>query len=252
MSLESYLIAAFAVTLTGISKSGFAGGLGVLGVPLVALTMPPQTAVVLLLPILIGIDALSVHRYRHVMRFDMILALLPGAALGIAVGMVSFSQIDPDFLRMAIGILALGFVARYFLASVPKVQHMSRGPWFSIFAASVVSGFAGFIAHAGGPPMKGTLLRLNLSKSAFVGTNALFFSILNLAKGAGYATLSLFSLEGFLSSASLIPFLLLGVWLGFALHDRISQRVFTNLAYGLLAIAGANLLIMGGVAIWSG
>ena len=44
MTLESYLVAAFAVVLTGISKSGFAGGLGIVGVPLVALTMSPQAA----------------------------------------------------------------------------------------------------------------------------------------------------------------------------------------------------------------
>ena len=44
MTLESYLVAAFAVVLTGISKSGFAGGLGIVGVPLVALTMSLQAA----------------------------------------------------------------------------------------------------------------------------------------------------------------------------------------------------------------
>ena len=113
MTLETYLVAALAVVLTGISKSGFAGGLGILGVPLVALTMSPQAAAVLLLPILIGIDILSVWRYRRAWQIRIIVALLPGAALGIGLGMMGYSRIDPDLLRVAIGIMALCFVLRF-------------------------------------------------------------------------------------------------------------------------------------------
>lgn len=110
--------------------------------------------------------------------------------------------------------------------------------------ASALSGFAGFVAHAGGPPIKGTLLRLQLDKTAFVGTNAFFFFSLNVAKGFGYAALGFFSSSSFLSSVSLAPFLLVGVWLGFKLHNRISQETFVRLAYGLLALAGVNLLFI--------
>ncbi|MEO1249523.1 MAG: sulfite exporter TauE/SafE family protein [Pseudomonadota bacterium] len=249
MSLEAYLIAALAVVLTGISKSGFAGGLGILGVPLVALTMPPQTAAVLLLPILIGIDILAVWRYRNDWQARVIVVLLPGAALGIGLGMIGFSRIDPDLLRVAIGLMALGFVVRFALGGGRTRE--TRAPWPTLLIASAMSGFAGFVAHAGGPPIKGTLLRANLDKSAFVGTNAFFFFLLNLAKGAGYAALGLFTIDTVLSSALLSPWLLVGVWLGFALHRRIPQRVFVTLAYGLLALAGTNLLLIGGASLWA-
>ncbi|MEM8872468.1 MAG: hypothetical protein AAGE38_18855, partial [Pseudomonadota bacterium] len=64
MSIEAYLLAAIAVSLTGLSKSGFAGGLGILGVPVLTLVMPAVEAAALLLPILVCIDVLSVWRYR--------------------------------------------------------------------------------------------------------------------------------------------------------------------------------------------
>jgi uncharacterized membrane protein YfcA len=245
MSFEAYLIAAFAVVLTGISKSGFAGGLGILGVPLVALTMSPQEAAVLLLPILIGIDILSVWRYRNAWQGRMIVVLLPGALVGILLGMVSFTGINPDILRIAIGLMALGFVTNYVLLNLRPTATEAKINWASIFIASALSGFAGFVAHAGGPPIKGTLLRMQLDKTAFVGTNAFFFFTLNMAKGVGYAALGLFSTDGLLASASFVPFLFLGVGLGFALHDRISQTTFVRLAYVLLAIAGLNLLYIG-------
>ncbi|MEO1679246.1 MAG: sulfite exporter TauE/SafE family protein [Pseudomonadota bacterium] len=249
MTLESYLVAAFAVVLTGISKSGFAGGLGVLGVPLVAMTMPPQGAAVLLLPILVGIDLLSIWQYRRAWRASTVLALLPGAAFGIGIGIAGFAHLNEDALRLGIGLLALLFVARF--AWAPPVDAGSeRASAPTVFAMSALSGFAGFLAHAGGPPIKGTFLRLGLEKSAFVGTNAVFFCILNLAKAAGYMALGLFSAEGLLASASLIPFLLLGVGSGFALHSRIPQAQFTRLAYALLALAGTSLVMTGLVGLF--
>ncbi|WP_419906727.1 sulfite exporter TauE/SafE family protein [Hoeflea sp.] len=248
MTLETYLVAALAVVLTGISKSGFAGGLGILGVPLVALTMSPQAAAVLLLPILIGIDILSVWRYRRAWQIRIIVALLPGAALGIGLGMMGYSRIDPDLLRVAIGIMALCFVLRFALAKKPADQpHPS---WASVLVASAASGFAGFVAHAGGPPIKGTLLRAGLDKSAFVGTNAFFFFLLNVTKGVGYFALGLFSIESALASALLLPCLVAGVGLGFALHKRVPQATFTALAHGLLAVAGIYLLLVGGASYW--
>lgn len=254
MTIETYIIAAIAVVLTGISKSGFAGGLGILGVPLVTLTMSPQDAAVLLLPILIGIDVLSVWRYRRAWTARMIVVLLPGAGVGIGIGMAGFSKVDPDLLRMGVGLMALGFVARFMWAPATGGGTTSKQTWWVVFMASAISGFAGFVAHAGGPPIKGTLLRMNLNKTAFVGTNAFFFFILNLAKGAGYAVLGLFSMDGLLASAALTPFLLIGVALGFALHDRIPQKLFVRLAYGLLTIAGLNLLVIGASSMlaWGG
>lgn len=252
MSFETYLVAAFAVIITGISKSGFAGGLGILGVPLVALTVSPQAAAVLLLPILIGIDLLSVWRYRSAWKARMIFALLPGALTGILLGMISFSEINPDVLRISIGVMALGFVANYFWRDTAAQSSEAKAGWIAVFIASAVSGFAGFIAHAGGPPIKGTLLRLQLDKTAFVGTNAFFFFALNMAKGVGYATLGLFSVSSLASSASLAPFLFVGVWLGFKLHNRMPQATFVRLTYGLLGAAGINLLFVGFASLWIG
>lgn len=247
MTPDAYLISAIAVLLTGISKSGFAGGLGILGVPLVALTMEPQLAAAILLPILVGMDVLSVWHYRRAWKARIVLVLLPGAAAGIAVGMVGFASIDADVLRIAIGAMALVFVMR-FVCLGPELNS-ARAHWSAVFASSALSGFAGFVAHAGGPPIKGTLLRLNLDKSEFVGTNAFFFFTLNFAKALGYGALGLFSIDTLVASAWLSPFLFAGVWLGFFLHGKVPATIFAALAHALLAFAGFNLLVVGAVSL---
>ncbi len=47
-----WLLAFAGVVLTGISKSGFAGGAGVVAVPLLALVLPVERAAALMLPLL--------------------------------------------------------------------------------------------------------------------------------------------------------------------------------------------------------
>ncbi|MEM1428964.1 MAG: sulfite exporter TauE/SafE family protein [Pseudomonadota bacterium] len=245
MTIESYVLAALAVVLTGISKSGFAGGLGILGVPLVALSMSPQAAAVLLLPVLVAIDLISIWRYRRDWRVTTILALVPGAAFGIGLGMAGFARLNEDALRLGVGLCALAFVARSVRTGTAGPAPAAKARRGTVFAMSALSGFAGFIAHAGGPPIKGTFLRMGLPKSAFVGTNAIFFFMLNVAKAAGYGALGLFSAQGLLASLSLAPFLVAGVAFGFALHDRVSQALFSRVAYVLLGVAGVNLVVMG-------
>ena len=61
MALLTLTVIALVVVLTGISKSGFAGALGVFAVPLLLLVMPAVDAIALMLPILIVADVLSLN-----------------------------------------------------------------------------------------------------------------------------------------------------------------------------------------------
>ncbi|RWC88728.1 MAG: sulfite exporter TauE/SafE family protein, partial [Mesorhizobium sp.] len=55
-----YAAAIPAVILVGLSKGGFGGAVGFIGVPLMALAMPPVQAAAILLPILCLMDIVSV------------------------------------------------------------------------------------------------------------------------------------------------------------------------------------------------
>ena len=89
-------LAVVGVVLTGVSKSGFAGGAGVVAVPLLALVIPVQQAAALLLPLLLVMDARTVALYRSALSdwrglIHIGIAALAGIAIaGSAMG--SFSQ----------------------------------------------------------------------------------------------------------------------------------------------------------------
>ena len=69
-----YAVAIPAAVLTGIGKSGVAGGFGILAVPLIALVMPVPQAAAIVLPLLtvgdlFGLAALIKERDRGLLRF---------------------------------------------------------------------------------------------------------------------------------------------------------------------------------------
>lgn len=241
MTLEFYLVAAAAVVLTGISKSGFAGGLGLLAVPMMSLFQTPQLAAVIMMPILLAMDCANIWKYRAAWSAPVVASLLPGALCGIALGAVSFQWMNPAVLKMFIGVMAILFVAQFALKGAKRSGQQRVSPRI-VFGLGALSGFASFVAHAGGPPVKGYLLNRDMEKSEFVGTNSVFFFAVNLVKTISYAALMQFSLETLKISALLSPFVVLGVLLGFLMHRRVSQGAFTKIAYVFLALAGVKLV----------
>ncbi|MEM9477009.1 MAG: sulfite exporter TauE/SafE family protein [Pseudomonadota bacterium] len=242
ISLAFYVTAVCAVLITGISKSGFGGGLGVMAVPLMSLFAAPQFAAAVMMPILIAMDVLIVVRYRKSWNRSVVLALLPGAMVGLALGGLLFETLEADVVRFAIGIMALVFVTQYVLQLRAGRTASPRFPRPVVWGLAATSGFASYIAHAGGPPVKGYLLAQGMEKSAFVGTNTVFFFALNGIKTVAYGTTGTMDWDSVSVSLFLAPWLLVGVFVGGWLHSRVDQTVFVRLVYVFLALTAVRLL----------
>lgn len=236
-----FLVASCAVLVTGISKSGFGGGLGVMAVPLMSLYVAPQLAVAILMPILLAMDILIVWQYRHRWSRPAVAALLPGAAAGLIAGALAFQWMSADLIRFSVGLLALVFVAQY-LHGARQRDAARPTPRPIVFLLGSISGFASFVAHAGGPPVKGILLRQGLEKSVFVGTNTMFFFSLNATKSVAYSAMGQLTAESLRLSLILAPLLFVGIGLGLLLHRVVSQAIFTRIVYTFLFLAGLKLL----------
>jgi len=104
-----WLVAIPAVLITGISKSGFAGGVGGLTVPLLALAISPATAAAIMLPLLIYMDFLSVRSWWGQHNPRQLWILLPAAIVGIGIAYWLFDRLNEDYLRAILGCVSLGF-----------------------------------------------------------------------------------------------------------------------------------------------
>jgi len=235
-----FLVAIPAILITGISKGGFGGGLGIVSVPLMALAISPIQAAAIMLPILCLMDLTALWHFRGKADWQQLRILLPAAVVGIALGALGFQYMSEAQLKLLIGSIALGFVGhRYLKRHVQQALPTSRvrgGFW------GLVAGFTSFGVHAGGPPLSVYLLPLRLQKTVFAATTVLFFTTVNQVKLIPYFWLGQFNSENLMTSLMLAPLAPLGIWLGRLLHDRISDRGFFVICYLLLALAGIKLL----------
>jgi uncharacterized membrane protein YfcA len=243
-----YLLSVFAILIVGISKSGFGSGVGALAVPLMALVIPPAQAAAILLPLLCVIDIFNIWHYRN--RYDRanLVILVPAALVGILVGTFTFRYLTEDHIRILIGVISVLFVFNYLIGKRNGQKQTRPNPVRGGFWG-MVAGFTSFGVHAGGPPINLYLLPQRLDKTIFVGTTAVFFTIVNYVKLVPYYFLGQLNSDNLLTSLLLAPLAPLGFWLGIKLHDRVNEKLFYNLAYFFLFVTGAKLLYDGITAL---
>lgn len=242
-----WICAVFAVITTGISKGGL-GGLGIFAVPVMSLAISPVQAAGIMLPILIVMDWTSVAAYRKHWDKRVLLLTLPGAIIGIVLGGFLARYVDDSFVRIAVGLIALGFVAYVVTKELLfKSGKLSRlvGNRLAGFIAGTAAGFTSFIAHAGGPPFQAYAIPQGLEKRIYAGTAVMFFTVVNAVKLVPYAMLGQFDKTNLSASLVLIPLAPIGVLIGVWLIKRIDEKVFFRILYGLLICVGVKLLYDG-------
>jgi len=241
MEISQYLvIASCAAVLIGMSKGGLPL-VGMMSVPLLSLAMSPLKAVVLLLPLYIISDVVGVWLYRRNFSVINLKILVPASMLGVLIGWFTASMISELTIKLMIGLVGVSFCLQTWFkrgqvdsalpASVPK------GAFWG-----VVSGFTSFIAHAGGPPFQVFILPQKLPKAEFAGTATILFAIINLAKIGPYQYLSPYSLDDLMNAFVLVPFALLGTFLGAYLTKRIAEAWFFKLVQAGLFLVSLKLI----------
>jgi len=235
-----WVTAVISVIITGISKGGF-GGLGLLAVPLMALTISPVQAAGIMLPILIVMDWVSVWSYRKHWDKRLLWLMLPGAILGILAAWKFAAYVDDQFVRICVGVIAICFPI--YAVFKPKGREdvlVGNKPLGLI--AGIAAGFTSFIAHAGGPPFQAYAIPQGLEKRIYAGTAVMFFFVVNFVKLVPYAMLGQFDKTNLTTSFILIPLAPIGVLIGVWLIKRIDQQLFYHILYGLIFTVGVKLL----------
>lgn len=250
MSLPDYpasfwITASLAVILIGVSKAGFGGGVAAVATPLMALTISVTDAAAILLPILIVADLFSIRYYWKVYDTHSLKVMLPGAVGGIALAGFLFGYFSDheEVLRVGLGIISLAFVTWHLLRTYVTGAIAQWHP--PVWAGVTLGGAAGFtstLAHAGGPPATMYLLPQQLPRGIFVGTNILFFFLLNLMKLVPYALLGLLQVGNLATILLLAPLTYVGVRLGVYLNNRFTDVWFSRLIYTLLFFTGLELV----------
>lgn len=240
---DPYLVAvaAIAMLIVGLSKSGLLVGLGVVGVPLLTLVMPAREAAGVMLPVLLAMDVIAVYSYRKEFSWHILKTMLPGAGIGILVGWVLWAFISDAAVLLFVGIVTLLFVIDAVLPLRKKLEGLPPSTPWGLFWGGF-AGFTSFASHTGGPPFQIHVLPQRLPPTLYAGTSAVFFGVVNVAKLVPYFFLGQLSLHNLALSAAMIPAGIIGVVLGIYLIRRISTGYFYQIAYVLVFFLALKLI----------
>jgi len=242
-----------AAMVTGIAKSGFGGGIGILAVPLIANALSPDIAIGVMLPVLIAADLVAIIQHRKNRSTPHLNPALIGAVIGVGIGstallwVLSHSQHGPALLKQAlggtVGLLCLTMVGlqayKALGGKVPNLPQTSR-------TAGIVGGIAGFtstLAHAAGPVMTLYWLQAKLPKAKLIGTLVVFFLLVNTLKILPYIyPLKLINSHTLMGSLIMLPAVPLGAGIGWWMQKNIPEKPFMWAMYSGALLAGSRLL----------
>ncbi len=130
----------------------------------------------------------------------------------------------------------------YFLFFEEKTKWQFKSLLWQI-PFGTLSGLTGSLYGIGGPPLVIYLKGLKLTKSEFRTMSISVFFAMTLVRIPSFFGVGLFTKDIFHAWLLIMPFCLLGIFLGTSLHHKISEKRFKKVTSLVLFLAGVLLLL---------
>ncbi len=225
-----FLIMLAAVTfLISLSKGGLGGMAGTLSTPLMALVMPVNQVLGLLLPIMLLADVFSIAFHWKRWNGRLVWLLIPGAVVGVTIGTYFITNVSTQVLKIGLAIIALLFVV---------YKLLEKRILGSVEIPGDKTGMAGWLVprqalHRQWPiaaclPSVFISCCMNVTPTVFVATSVLFYAILNWVKVPYYYFTGMFDFQQLWQIAWVFPIVPFGVWIGRWLVTKVSKNILTT------------------------
>jgi len=185
--------------------------------------------------------------FRRHSNFHILRGAIIGSLIGLPLGMLVFTLVDLDLLVRGTGLVILiiaidGFFNRPSTAA--KGNQQSPATLWSAFAG-FCSGFLAGTTSIAGPPIVIYAVRQPWTQDQFKGFIFGFFILISISRAIGLSLMGLATSEVLLTTAVIIPVVILGMKLGTLLGPQINPVLFKRCLLSLLAAFSLYMLIMG-------
>jgi uncharacterized protein len=253
-----FTVCGAATLLSGFSKGGFGGGLGVIATPMMFLVLPANVALSMMLPLLIVCDLFTLRHFPGEWDPSSLKTIAAGTSAGLLIGLgllllLARGDVNGErWLRLMVGTVALVFCAVKLWRTLAR--HPDHGRVIGRVGGTgigLVAGVTTMIAHAAGPFVDMFLLLRRLDRRRFVGTAARYYLLFNTVKVPLFLLASVLAEKRYMTfetlkwSAVFVPLCPVGVAAGAWMNKRISGELFTRAIYVLLFVTGARMLWIG-------
>ncbi|MBO0321060.1 sulfite exporter TauE/SafE family protein [Muricauda sp. CAU 1633] len=241
ISIASWVLAATATFLLGISKAGLKG-MSIFNVTLMALAFGSKASTGLFVPLLIVGDIFAVIYYNRHTQWKHIIRFLPWMILGILVGVLVGKDL-PEW-EFKWGMVTVIFISLGMLYwwDRRKTEHV---PTHWLFAGSmgVMAGICTMIGNLAGAFTNIFFLGMRLPKNEFVGTAAWLFFITNTFKLPFHIFVwKTVTVESLMINLRLLPAILVGLFLGVVIVKKINEKNYKRFILIVTAIGAVAIL----------
>ena len=214
-------------------------GSGLISVPLLALIIPLQTVVPLIIVLDFSASLLMSRNARADVRWQEIIPLLPTSLIGIIIGVTLLVSLPREPLLTGLALFVILFGLRYLL-----IIHGDRlvSKIWSI-PAGLIGGLIGALFGTGGPPYVIYLTHRISEKSQLRATFSGLFMVDGSIRVITFIIMGLLGISLLPLIILSAPVMMLALYLGSRIHIGISNRQMLMLVGTLLLISGGSLLV---------
>ena len=233
----------FAAFLGGFASglAGFAMGFVVAGIWLHIIT-PIQTTA-LIVGYGLWTQGYGVWKLRHVLDWRTLAPFIIGGTIGVPLGTLLLTYIDPAYMRSGIGVLLVVYgiygLTQPALKPVPAGPAADGGVGFLNGMLCGLTGFPGFIITIW-CQLRGWSKDVQRAVFQPVMLAAIIATAISLSF-TGVVTMEIAKLY-----VLGLPALLAGLWIGFKLYGKLDDVAFRKLVLVLLLVSGMSLLVAHG------
>jgi uncharacterized membrane protein YfcA len=220
------------------SVGGF--GFALLAVPLAAIAIDLQTAVVVVsLGSLFNVAILG-WRTRHDIDRSLARRFNVPALFGMPIGLAVLAVVDQRPLKIALGVVII--VAT--VALMRGAANIAPRVWLEV-VAGFTSGILSTATGTNGPPLVLASQMRGLDPETFRATLSFTFVVSGTVSMAMFVATGLVGRDELLIAAASVPLILVGQRAGLRLQPVFSGRRFDMLVYVLLLVSGVSVGVSG-------
>lgn len=228
----------------GLSKAGFSG-VSLISVYILTELFGGVKQVGVALPMLLLADIIVFPAFRKYGNWKEVWFLLPPTIVGgaAAVWVLTHFKDNEASMRPIVGVVILLMVILQVVRmwKPEQVHKLAMTKSFGMFAG-LSGGLATVLANMAGPIQQLYLLSKKMEKMDLIGVGARFFLLVNFLKIPLYVEMDVMSRQTLMMNAIAIPAIILGVWSGKTLLQKVPQRLFENLIVVFALLASVRLL----------
>lgn len=233
------LITSLFVFIASIIQGIVGFGFALISVPLLSLILPLDIIVPIVVAGSLVTNCIIVYFTREHIRLKQIKTMIIFGLLGIPLGVYGLNKINPDVLKMIIGILIIS--TSIFMIKGIKVKFKNVKISYGI--AGFISGFLKGCVSISGPPIVLFLSNEGYEKNEFKANLALYSTIINIL------TILMYIISGILkrNMVSTIGLnslaIIVGSFIGLHISKKIDDKYFRTTVLILLILVGFLTII---------